>query len=136
MAYGEKHGRGWRARWRDKDGKLRSASGFATRREAEEYGGKRERFRFEPDWCIAPAVTLGEWISDNGLSIPMLSVIPGGQPRRDETAGILVGVMSREPLTPHHAEVLARATQIPARIWLALEHNYRAGLAAGLKDVT
>ena len=44
-------------------------------------------------------------------------------------------MISREPLTPHHAEVLARATQIPARIWLALEHNYRAGLAAGLKDV-
>ena len=35
-----------------------------------------------------------------------------------------------------HAAVLARGTFIPARFWLALEHNYRAGLAAGLKDVT
>ena len=43
MAYAEKHGRGWRARWRDKDGKLRSASGFTTRKAAEEYGRDREQ---------------------------------------------------------------------------------------------
>ncbi len=43
MAYAEKHGRGWRARWRDKDGKLRSASGFATRRDAEIYAKNHEQ---------------------------------------------------------------------------------------------
>jgi len=42
MAYAEKHGRGWRARWRDADGSLRSASGFASRKGAEEYGRDRE----------------------------------------------------------------------------------------------
>jgi hypothetical protein len=42
MAYAEKHGRGWRARWRDRDGSLRSASGFASRNAAEEYGRDRE----------------------------------------------------------------------------------------------
>ena len=42
MAYAEKHGRGWRARWRDADGGLRSASGFGTRKQAEGYGADRE----------------------------------------------------------------------------------------------
>ena len=42
MAYAEKHGRGFRARWRDKDGNLRSASGFVSRPAAEGYGRARE----------------------------------------------------------------------------------------------
>ena len=42
MAYAEKHGRGWRARWHDQDGSLRSASGFASRKQAEGYGRDRE----------------------------------------------------------------------------------------------
>ena len=42
MPYAEKHGRGWRARWRDADGGLRSASGFASRKAAESYGTDRE----------------------------------------------------------------------------------------------
>jgi hypothetical protein len=42
MAYAEKHGRGWRARWRDPDGHLRSASGFASRKDAVTYGKARE----------------------------------------------------------------------------------------------
>lgn len=47
MAYAEKHGRGWRARWRDPDGGLRSASGFASRKAAETYGRDREAgYRF------------------------------------------------------------------------------------------
>lgn len=42
MAYAEKHGRGWRARWRDPAGILRSASGFSSRKAAEGYGRDRE----------------------------------------------------------------------------------------------
>jgi hypothetical protein len=42
MAYAEKHGRGWRARWRDPAGSLRSASGFASREIAVAYGRDRE----------------------------------------------------------------------------------------------
>ncbi len=42
MAYAEKHGRGWRARWRDPEGSLRSASGFESRKAAEGYGSDRE----------------------------------------------------------------------------------------------
>jgi hypothetical protein len=42
MAYAEKHGRGYRARWRDPAGRLRSASGFASRKIAVAYGRDRE----------------------------------------------------------------------------------------------
>ena len=45
MAYAENHCRGWRARWRDPDGNLRSASGFTSRWLAEEYGRDREQGR-------------------------------------------------------------------------------------------
>jgi len=43
VAYAEKHGRGWRARWRDAGGKLRSVSGFASRRDAEVYARNHEQ---------------------------------------------------------------------------------------------
>lgn len=42
MAYAEKAGRGWRCRWRDQDGALRSASGFTSREGARDYGRARE----------------------------------------------------------------------------------------------
>jgi plasmid maintenance system antidote protein VapI len=45
-------------------------------------------------------------------------------------------VLARQPLTEEHARLLDKSTGIPARFWLALEHNYRVGLAAGLRDVT
>ena len=42
MAYAEKRSGLWRARWRDPDGRLRSASGFASREDAVWYGQQRE----------------------------------------------------------------------------------------------
>jgi hypothetical protein len=45
-------------------------------------------------------------------------------------------VLDRKPLTVQHALLLSSGTHIPVRFWLALEHDYRAGLAAGLKDAT
>ena len=56
MAYAEKHGRGWRARWRDPDNSLRSASGFASRKAAEGYGRDREA------GCRVYAFTRGQLI--------------------------------------------------------------------------
>lgn len=76
---------------------------------------------FEPDWTIAPAATLQEWMEEHDVILP------------DER---MQEVLDRKPLTPQHAGLLELRTGIPARFWLALEHNYRAGLAAGLKDVT
>ena len=45
VAYAEKRGKTWRARWRAPDGTLMSRSAFPTRREAENYGGDQEAVR-------------------------------------------------------------------------------------------
>lgn len=42
MAYTEKRGPTWRVRWRDPDGIWRSASGFTSRKGAEDYGRELE----------------------------------------------------------------------------------------------
>lgn len=42
MAYAEKRGSTWRARWRAPDGTLESRPGFLTRKEAENYGHDQE----------------------------------------------------------------------------------------------
>ena len=91
---------------------------------------------FKPDWCLAPAAHLKEWMEDNGVSAALIGVISFGRDRRAEGAAVVTEVLDRKPLTDLHAKVLERGTHIPARFWLALEHNYRAGLAAGLKDCT
>ena len=92
---------------------------------------------FKPDWCIAPADTLREWMSEHGLTVPVLSVSARtGVVTKDGAALLIQAVLNREPLTEAHARALERCTGIPARFWLALEHNYRAGLAAGLTDVS
>ena len=88
---------------------------------------ERELHRFEPDWCIAPADILQEWMDDHDVTI--LELAPGARE-------MIRDLLNRGPLTELHAEVLEKATQISARMWLALEHNYRAGLAAGLIDAT
>ena len=42
MAYAEKRGNLWRARWRGPDGTLESKPGFQTRKAAENYGRDQE----------------------------------------------------------------------------------------------
>jgi hypothetical protein len=88
---------------------------------------------------MAPAATLHEWMDVNGVSARL---IVAASVRRDDQEGraaavqMIEDVLERKPLTEKCAEILARGTFVPARFWLALEHNYRAGLAAGLTDVT
>jgi hypothetical protein len=95
-------------------------------------------YPFSPDWCIAPAETLREWMEENGVSARLIGATcaPRDDPRRQAAEYMVGEVLRREQLTEDHAAVLERGTHIPARMWLALEHNYRAALAAGLKDVT
>jgi hypothetical protein len=94
---------------------------------------------FEPDWCLAPAATLNDWMDENSISASMIAAASSRRDdpdRRREALRMVREVLDRAPLTEAHATVLERGTQVPARIWLALENNYRAGLAAGLRDVT
>lgn len=90
------------------------------------------------NWCLAPSATLREWMEDNGVKARLIATAWAGRDneRRAEALRMVEEVLDRKPLTEAHAAVLERGTFIPARFWLALERNYRAGLAAGLKDVT
>lgn len=94
---------------------------------------------FNPDRCLAPAAQLREWMDDNGVGAYLIAAccaLRHDTERRDAVERMVEEVLDRKPLTEAHAAALERGTHIPARMWLALEQNYRAGLAAGLKDVT
>jgi hypothetical protein len=91
---------------------------------------------FRPDWCLSPAATLREWMDVNGVSTRLIATASVRREDRDAATQMIQDVLDRKPLTEKCAEILARGTFVPARFWLALEHNYRAGLAAGLTDVT
>lgn len=86
-----------------------------------------------PDWCLAPSAALTEWLEENGLTAHTVAAAWEDGP---EVAAVLAGVLAREPLTQRHAAVLGRVTGTPAPFWLRWERDYRAGLAAGRKDVT
>ena len=51
-------------------------------------------------------------------------------------AAMIQEVLDRKPLTREHAELLHVVTRVSVQFWLNYEHNYRAGLAAGLTDVS
>jgi plasmid maintenance system antidote protein VapI len=90
---------------------------------------------WEPNWTIAPGETLREWMSEHGLDIPVLAAA-AGKVTRDDAGLLIADVLARKPLTEAHAAALERCTGISARMWSALESNYRVGLAAGLTDVS
>ena len=94
---------------------------------------------FNPDWTLAPAALLNEWLDEHPGITPQ--ILADACARGDELpaveAELLIGeVLDRKPLRSIHAAVLERGTHIPARHWLNWEKQYRAGLAAGRKDVT
>lgn len=92
---------------------------------------------FKPDWCMAPSVCLAELMKDGGLSAEVLAVSCAGRAHRDAALALINDVLARKPLTQAHADMLARAPIGPsAQFWLKFEHNYRAGLAAGLIDAS
>ena len=86
---------------------------------------------FNPDWTVAPAATLEDWLGEHGLSVHLAAAAC-----TDSQLAVLVmeDVLARNPLTQEHAAILARVTAIPERAWLNLEENYRDGLARGRKE--
>ena len=91
---------------------------------------------FAPDWCLAPSETLREWLEDNGLSVRVAVACAASRPDRDAAAAMVQEVLDRKPLTRQHAELLFAVTGVSVQFWLNYEHNYRAGLAAGLVDAS
>ena len=65
MAYAEKRGNLWRARWRTPDGKLDSKPGFRTRKAAEDYGRDQEAAIRNHTYVDPRAgqITLVEWVN-------------------------------------------------------------------------
>lgn len=91
---------------------------------------------FTPDWCLAPSAALREWLEENGLSVRTAAACAAKRPDRDVAAAMIQEVLDRKPLTQRHAELLHCVTRVSTQFWLKYEHNYRAGLAAGLTDVS
>ena len=75
MAYAEKRGNLWRARWRAPDGTLDSQPGFQTRKAAEDYGRDQES-AIRANRYVDPRsgrITLTEWVN---LWFPALDLEP------------------------------------------------------------
>ena len=65
MAYAEKRGNLWRARWRAPDGTLESKPGFTSRKDAENYGRDQEA-AIRANTYVDPRagqITLTEWVN-------------------------------------------------------------------------
>jgi integrase len=65
MAYAEKRGNLWRARWRGPDGTLESQPGFLSRKDAENYGRDQESAIRNNTYADprAARITLTEWVN-------------------------------------------------------------------------
>ena len=87
-------------------------------------GGNTPR-QFDPDWVVAPGETLADWFTAMGLPHSIADRY-GIHPR---TLGRLL--RGTQPITPVLAQRLCNMTFVGAAFWLALEHNFRVGLAAG-----
>ena len=66
MAYAERRGNLWRARWRGPDGTLESKPGFTSKTAAEKYGRKQEA-AIENNTYIDPRagqIMLTDWVNE------------------------------------------------------------------------
>lgn len=91
---------------------------------------------FKPDWCLAPDGLLREWMEENDVSLRSLAAACADDAGVGGAEALIQEVLDREPLRLVHADLLAAGTGISARFWMTYESHYRAGLAAGLKDVS
>jgi hypothetical protein len=97
---------------------------------------------FNPDWTIAPAATLAEWLKEQGMTVADLAATAVGPctwatPADAERACALIqAVLDREPMTDQCAQLLGWGTGVSVQFWRNLEANYRADLAAGRTDTT
>jgi plasmid maintenance system antidote protein VapI len=81
---------------------------------------------WRPRWTVPPAETLTEWMADQHVTRPELAAWMGVKP------AVVDDLLSSkvDTLTTAVALALERATSVPARMWLALEANYRQSPAS------
>ena len=87
-------------------------------------GKTTRRYGFEPDYAIPPGESLLETIGSLDMTQADLALRTGLSTKT--TNEIIKG---KAPITPDTAVRLERVTSVPARMWLALEGNYREQLA-------
>lgn len=83
-------------------------------------------YAYDPDYVIHPGETLQEWLEYNHLPRTIATKFHGFTD--EEFDGILDGSVE---ITEELAHKLLNLTGIGMPFWLALEHNFRVGLAAG-----
>lgn len=90
-------------------------------------------YPFDPDWVVPTSDFLRDWMDENGVtSARILAAMCAPLDVREDVGTRLRAVLDDDaPLTSDLADMLARATRVPARFWLSFEHNYREGLRAG-----
>lgn len=92
---------------------------------------------FDPDYVIAPGETLKEWLEADGGWRWSHDASPAALALRfritgKEFDGLLAGTTE---ITVGLARRLQNMTGVSSRFWLALDQNFRVGLAAGKKWV-
>jgi len=90
---------------------------------------------FNPDWCVAPARTLRDYMRERFIGTEDLVYrMPGLDAA--EARAMISRVLDAQPYDAEVAAHLARATGVSADFWVKREADYRDGLARNLKDVT
>lgn len=87
-------------------------------------------FPYEPNYVVHPGAVLADWFEVNGVPKRVawnLYRIP-----KDVLEGIIAGEV---PITADIAQKLCNLTLVSVSFWLAMEHNFREGLKAGLEWV-
>ena len=84
----------------------------------------KTRYPFEPDYAVAPGETLREMLEALGMTQVELAVAIDVVPEKIDDI-----INGAEPITVELAAGLASMTQIPAKMWLKMEANYRRDLA-------
>lgn len=90
-----------------------------------------KRYEYNPDYAIAPGVTIKEEMEALGLSPRELSFILGIT--EAELSDLFIG---KTIITSELASRIEIVTEVPARFWLNYESQYRQGLSIGLSDAT
>ena len=86
--------------------------------------GRKQRYRFEPDYAVPPGETLNETLDSLGMTQRDLALRTGMS-----TKTINEIVKGKAPIMPGTSVVLERVTGVPSKMWNSLETNYREQLA-------
>jgi plasmid maintenance system antidote protein VapI len=100
--------------------------------------GKRQAmttlYPYDPDYVVPTADVLREWLDHNHVSTSVAAVVASigrGTDSHVAATKVLDAVLNDHKVTPKTAAVLTRVTGISMAFWLAFDHNYRTGKAAG-----